>query len=116
MYEMKFYSDDIDETVYIYADSSLALKENHSILVYGGCAGFIMWLMYVTCIRKGRDTGLVGDDLYELRLFFGPGYRIYYTEENNKIILLINGGDKSKQSKDIEKAHELLDQWRIKND
>ena len=38
------------------------------------------------------------------------------TEENNKIILLINGGDKSKQSKDIEKAHELLEQWRIKND
>ena len=38
---------------------------------------------------------------------------------NNKkcsIILLINGGDKSKQSKDIEKAHELLEQWRIKND
>ena len=38
------------------------------------------------------------------------------TEENNKIILLINGGDKSKQSKDIEKAHEFLEQWRIKND
>ena len=62
------------------------------------------------------DYKKLSDDISELRFTFGKGYRIYYTEENNKIILLINGGDKSKQSKDIEKAHELLEQWRIKND
>ncbi len=36
--------------------------------------------------------------------------------ENKKIILLINGGDKSQQSKDIERAQELLNQWRLSND
>lgn len=36
--------------------------------------------------------------------------------ENNKIILLINGGDKFQQSKDIERAQELLNQWRLNND
>ena len=62
------------------------------------------------------DCKKISEDISELRFPFGKGYRIYYTEENNKIILLINGGDKSKQSKDIEKAHEFLEQWRIKND
>ena len=36
--------------------------------------------------------------------------------ENKKIILLINGGDKSQQSKDIERAQELLNKWRLSND
>ena len=58
----------------------------------------------------------ISEDIIELRFTFGKGYRIYYTENNNKIILLINSGDKSKQSKDIEKAHEFLEQWRSKND
>ena len=62
------------------------------------------------------DCKKISEDISELRFTFGKGYRVYYTEENNKIILLINGGDKSKQSKDIEKAYELLEQWRIKND
>ena len=61
------------------------------------------------------DYKKISDDISELRFAFGKGYRIYFTEKNNKIILLINGGDKSKQSKDIEKANELLEQWRIQN-
>ncbi len=47
-------------------------------------------------------------DLFELRFFFGAGVRIYYTLKNNKIVLLLAGGDKSTQSKDIEKAKEIL--------
>ena len=46
-------------------------------------------------------------------LIFGKGYRIYYTEINGKVILLINGGDKSEQSKNIEKAQKLLNEWRL---
>lgn len=45
-------------------------------------------------------------------LKFGSGYRIYYTEIDNTIVLLINGGDKSNQSKDIEKAKSILQEWR----
>ena len=69
-------------------------------------------------LRDGNfgDYKQLDNDLYELRFMFGSGYRVYYTIEEDTIILLINGGDKSKQSKDIEKAQELLEQWRIKND
>ena len=48
-------------------------------------------------------------NLYELRLFFGPGYRVYFTEQNNEIILLLLGGDKKTQEKDIEKAEKYLE-------
>ncbi len=50
------------------------------------------------------DHASVGDDVWELRLFFGAGYRIYYAEEGDRIILLLSGGDKSSQSRDIERA------------
>ena len=46
--------------------------------------------------------------LYELRFSFGAGYRVYYTIKNNKLIILLCGGDKSSQRKDIEKAKEYL--------
>lgn len=46
--------------------------------------------------------------LYEMRFFFGPGLRIYYTVQDQKVILLLTGGDKSTQAKDIKKAEKLL--------
>ncbi|MCL2094198.1 MAG: type II toxin-antitoxin system RelE/ParE family toxin [Treponema sp.] len=42
-------------------------------------------------------------DISEMRIDFGPGYRVYYEETSNEIILLLSGGDKSTQQKDIEK-------------
>lgn len=50
----------------------------------------------------------ITSNLFELRLQFGKGYRIYYTIENNVIVLLLNAGDKSKQQKDIEVAKTYL--------
>ncbi len=58
------------------------------------------------------DCKKIDDEISELRFKFGPGYRIYYTELDNIIILLINGGDKSSQSKDIQKAKVILQEWR----
>ncbi|MEY8198069.1 MAG: type II toxin-antitoxin system RelE/ParE family toxin [Colwellia sp.] len=46
--------------------------------------------------------------LFELRFFFGNGYRVYYAVRNGEIILLLVGGDKSSQSKDIDTANNLL--------
>ena len=54
------------------------------------------------------DTKTVSNNLFELRFFFGAGIRIYYTVRNGQIILLLSGGDKSTQSKDIKKAQNML--------
>lgn len=58
------------------------------------------------------DFKKIDSEISELRLKFGAGYRIYYTEIEEIIVLLINGGDKSTQSKDIEKARKILQEWR----
>jgi putative addiction module killer protein len=51
--------------------------------------------------------GTVGDGIFELKIDYGPGYRIYYTMKDNVILLLLIGGDKSKQDRDILKAKEI---------
>lgn len=50
------------------------------------------------------DYKSVGEGVRELRLDIGPGYRVYFGRVGNTIILLLCGGDKSTQRKDIEKA------------
>ena len=54
------------------------------------------------------DHKPLGPNLFELRFFFGPGWRIYYTIRNNRVVLLLLGGEKSSQKKDIAKANEML--------
>ncbi|MGI9283599.1 MAG: type II toxin-antitoxin system RelE/ParE family toxin [Endozoicomonas sp.] len=46
--------------------------------------------------------------LYELRVHYGPGYRVYFHQKGEVIVILLNGGHKSNQSRDIEKAKFLL--------
>lgn len=50
------------------------------------------------------DHRHVGKGVFELKLQFGPGYRIYYGEDGPVIVILLIGGDKSTQSRDIKKA------------
>ncbi|MBL8376547.1 MAG: type II toxin-antitoxin system RelE/ParE family toxin [Burkholderiales bacterium] len=47
------------------------------------------------------------DGISELKIDFGPGYRVYYTQKGDRLLLLLIGGDKSTQQKDIERAVEL---------
>lgn len=53
------------------------------------------------------DTKSVGDGVQELRLTFGPGYRIYYMWRDGVLIILLNGGDKNTQKRDIARAKRL---------
>jgi len=55
------------------------------------------------------DAKPVGAGVFELRFDFGPGYRVYYTERNGEIVILLAGGDKSTQNQDIEKAKQLAE-------
>lgn len=55
------------------------------------------------------DHKSLGQGLSELRFFQGPGYRVYYTMRGQKIILLLAGGDKSSQQRDIKQALEIME-------
>ena len=61
-------------------------------------------------LKRGNkgDHRIIDKDIYELRIHFGPGYRIYCTDKNNEIILLLIAGDKSTQPKDIKKAQQMI--------
>lgn len=50
------------------------------------------------------DCQSIGDGVFELRLHFGAGYRIYFGKVDNTIVLLLCGGDKSRQPQDIRRA------------
>ena len=50
------------------------------------------------------DVAPVGEGVSEMREFFGPGWRMYYTEKNGVLIVMLGGGDKSTQQADIARA------------
>ncbi len=59
------------------------------------------------------DCEPVGDGIRELKIDYAKGYRVYFKESDGKIIILLIGGDKSTQQRDIDKAKEILK--RLKN-
>ena len=58
------------------------------------------------------DCKSVGDGISELKINYAKGYRIYFKEIDGKIIILLIGGDKSTQQKDIEKAKDIWDKLK----
>ncbi|WIY82372.1 type II toxin-antitoxin system RelE/ParE family toxin [Propionimicrobium sp. PCR01-08-3] len=57
------------------------------------------------------DAKSVGAGIWELRIDYGPGYRVYYLQRGSRLILLLCGGDKSSQQRDIENAHRIAREW-----
>jgi putative addiction module killer protein len=67
-------------------------------------------LARLDAVRLGNlgDSKAIGGALRELRVHAGPGYRLYFTQRQSVVILLLCGGSKSTQGRDIERAKRLL--------
>jgi putative addiction module killer protein len=61
------------------------------------------------------DVEPVGQGISELRIHYGPGYRIYFRKWESTILILLCGGDKSTQAKDIKTAKRLAEEWSEEN-
>lgn len=59
------------------------------------------------------DWKPVGDEVSEMRIAFGPGYRLYFTKRQNILIVMLAGGDKSTQARDIRRAKKILQQLEL---
>lgn len=57
------------------------------------------------------DAMPIGSGISELRIHFGPGYRIYFQRRGETVIVLLCGGDKSSQARDITAAKRLAKEW-----
>jgi hypothetical protein len=64
-----------------------------------------------SCRRQPRRREPVGGGICELRIDYGPGYRVYYLQQGDRLFLLLSGGDKSTQDADITPARLIAQQW-----
>ena len=110
-------------------DYNINMKEILTYKTKDGKCPFDIWMNSLDNSMKVRvskrieriEEGNYGDykkldsDISELRFKFGSGYRIYYTEVDNIIVILLCGGDKSTQLKDIETAKGYLQDLKERN-
>jgi putative addiction module killer protein len=75
-------------------------------------------LIRIERITEGKmgDCKSVGGGVSEARIDYGPGYRVYFTRKGDRLVLLLCGGDKSSQSRDIERAKALLEELNDEDD
>jgi putative addiction module killer protein len=57
------------------------------------------------------DAAPVGEGISELRIHYGPGYRIYFHQRGSTVVILLCGGNKSTQTRDIKTARRLIEEW-----
>ena len=92
--------------IIVYADESG--QEPFTEWLYGlrDAIGRKRVLARLSRLEQGNlgDCSPVGEGVSELRMFFGSGYRVYFGEHGDSLVVLLCGGDKSSQSRDIEQA------------
>lgn len=68
----------------------------------------------IRCLSLGNagDAKPIGDGVSELRIDYRPGYRVYYTQKGRELLLLLCGGAKATQDKDIARAKALASEWK----
>jgi putative addiction module killer protein len=62
------------------------------------------------------DVAPVGEGVSELRIHYGPGYRVYFQKRGTVLVVLLCGGDKGSQTRDIDTAKKLAKQWSENHD
>ena len=110
------------------------MPNEQEVLVYARSDGrepFTQWLrglrdgqtrnrirQRIARVRLGNfgDARSVGEGVHELRVQFGPGFRVYFGREDDAVVILLCGGDKSTQARDIERAHDYWRDYRSRTD
>jgi putative addiction module killer protein len=91
-----------------------------------GRSPFVKWFLELNSIAAAKITTAiyklelgnfsnvkgVGNGVYEQKIDFGPGYRVYFGKDGSEIIILLCGGSKKHQSKDISAAHEYWQDYK----
>ena len=72
----------------------------------------------VTRLAEGLpgDVSPVGEGVSELRIHYGTGYRVYFQRRGNTLVVLLCGGDKGTQARDIDVAKKLAQEWSEQHD
>ena len=106
MFEVLIYKD--DEGYVPYADWLNKLSDKHAK---------VRVLVRIGRMAAGNfgDCKPVADGVWELRIDWGPGYRVYYAQAGKRLVLLLTGGDKRKQQTDIAAAVDYWNDWKRKN-
>lgn len=70
--------------------------------------------MRIDRMKEGNfgDSEPIGDGLSEARIHYGPGYRVYFMQQGDQIVVLLCGGDKATQTKDIKQAKRIAQAWK----
>ncbi|MDR1275423.1 MAG: type II toxin-antitoxin system RelE/ParE family toxin [Candidatus Accumulibacter sp.] len=80
----------------------------------------VVWRVNARIFRAGQgnfgDAKPVGEGVFEMRIHYGPGIRVYFKQTGRTIYLLLAGGDKSTQSADIKAAQDIARQLQDKDD
>ncbi len=61
------------------------------------------------------DVKAIGEGISEARIDYGPGYRVYFMLQGRQLVILLCGGDKSSQSRDIKQARLIAESWQEQN-